>query len=206
MVDFSTVTEFEKRIAQFFGAPYAVATDSCTAGLELCMRYREAPYLLSPRHTYLSVPMLANKLGIKLGWYDADYKWKNYYSIYPGIFDAAVYWERFGYLGIDHRHKSPMVCLSFQHQKHLSTGGRGGMILLDNEKDATELKKMSYDGRLPGIPWREQDIETIGYHYAMTPEMAKIGLDKLDDAITREPKEWTMDLWPDISKMKVFNK
>ena len=33
--DFSVVSEFEKRIAQFFGAPFAVAVDSCTHGIEL---------------------------------------------------------------------------------------------------------------------------------------------------------------------------
>ena len=35
---------------------------------------------------------------------------------------------------------------------------------------AEELKKMSYDGRLPNIPWREQNIPSAGYHYYMTPE------------------------------------
>ena len=24
---------------------------------------------------------------------------------------------------------------------------------------------MSYDGRLPNIPWREQNINSMGYHY-----------------------------------------
>jgi len=36
---FEYVTEFESQIADFFGAPYAVATDSCTHALELCLRY-----------------------------------------------------------------------------------------------------------------------------------------------------------------------
>jgi hypothetical protein len=28
------------------------------------------------------------------------------------------------------------------------------------------------------IPWRDQDIESYGYHYYMTPETAQLGLDK----------------------------
>ena len=63
---------------------------------------------------------------------------------------------------------------------------------------------MSYDGRLPDVPWRAQDIETYGYHYYMTPETAELGLSKLDDAIKTEPKKWSVEDWPDLSKMKVF--
>ena len=78
------------------------------------------------------------------------------------------------------------------------------MILCDNEADAKMLKKMSYDGRLPDVPWRDQDIETMGYHYYMTPETAQLGLDKLKVAIETEPKQWTVSDWPDLTQMKIF--
>ena len=96
------------------------------------------------------------------------------------------------------------MCISFQFRKHLSLG-RGGIILTDNAHAATLLKKMSYDGRLPDVPWREQDIDTHGFHYYMTPETAELGLSKLPDAISSEPKRWKITDWPDLSKMKVFN-
>jgi len=95
--------------------------------------------------------------------------------------------------------------LSFQFQKHLSLG-RGGMILTDNVKAAKELKKMSYDGRIPEIPWRDQDISTVGYHYYMTPEIAEIGLSKLDKAILEKPNKWVYTDWPNLRNMKVFSK
>ena len=97
------------------------------------------------------------------------------------------------------------MCISFQFRKHLALG-RGGIILTDNKESALELKKMSYDGRLPDVPWREQNIETMGYHYYMTPETAELGLKKLPDAIKNEPTQWTINDWPDVSKMKIFNK
>jgi len=78
------------------------------------------------------------------------------------------------------------------------------MILTDNEHAARELKKMTYDGRLPDVPWREQNIETMGYHYYMTPETAQNGLNKLEKAITTKPRQWTVNDWPDLTKMKVF--
>ena len=95
------------------------------------------------------------------------------------------------------------MSLSFQYQKHLSLG-RGGKILTDNKEAAIQLKKMSYDGRLPNIPWRDQNIDTIGYHYYMTPETAQLGLDKLPSAIKTIPRQWTTNDWPDLTQMTVF--
>ena len=64
---------------------------------------------------------------------------------------------------------------------------------------------MVYDGRLPNIPWREQDISTMGYHYYMTPETAQLGLSKLSNAISMQPRKWELLDWPDLTKMTVFN-
>jgi len=201
--DFSTVTEFERRIAEFFGAPYAVAVDSCTHGLELCLRYMSTDCIYCPKRTYLSVPMLANKLGIGLYWDSED--WSCLYGIDEDgkIIDAATYWEKDGYKQV--ARDNQFMCLSFQYQKHLSLG-RGGMILCPDKQSYNQLKKMSYDGRLPGIPWREQDIETMGYHYYMTPETAQLGLDKLQNAIDTPPRIWSWEDYPDLTQMKIFKK
>ena len=197
--DWSTVTEFERQIAEFFGAPYAVAVDSCTHGLELCLRYLNATYMNSPKNTYLSVPMLAQKIGIKLYW--TKPAWINGYIIFNNgdqyIIDAATLWEPSSY-----RHGN-FMCLSFQYQKHLSLG-RGGMILCPDAESAAQLRKMAYDGRERGIPWREQDIDTMGYHYYMTPETAALGLQKLPEAIATPAKIWDWSMYPDLTKMKIF--
>ena len=78
------------------------------------------------------------------------------------------------------------------------------MILCPDKESAEQLKKMSYDGRLPGVPWREQDIDTMGYHYYMTPDTAALGLQKLPKAIATEPRKWTVNDWPDLTQMKIF--
>jgi len=195
VVNWETVTEFEKQIADFFGAPYAVAVDSCTHGLELCLRYKKSRLIEIPKNTYLSVPMLANKINISR--IMIDVYWQNYYHLSNDIYDAAVLWRKDSYIS------NTFMCLSFQYQKHLSLG-RGGMILCDNKEAAEQLKKMSYDGRLPGIPWREQDINTMGYHYYMTPETAALGLQKLPEAITTPPRIWSHEDYPDLTQMKIF--
>ena len=197
-MSFETVKIFENKIAEFFGSPYAVAVDSCTHGIELCLRYQNLSYINVPKRTYISVPFLANKLKINLEWRDEE--WQDYYKVnnhFTPIYDAAVLWKKDSYI------PDSFMCLSFQFQKHLSLG-RGGMILCDNEAAAIDLKKMVYDGRHPDIPWREQDIERFGYHYYMTPETAQKGLDKLDQAKETSPKKWTVTDWPDLSKMKVI--
>ena len=195
-MSFDTVKKFEDAIAEFYGAPYAVATDCCTHAIELCLRYLPKRKIKIPTRTYISVPFTAKKLDIDWDW---DFnEWNDYYFIgNTRIVDAAVYWKRNGYL------PNTWMCLSFQFQKHLSLG-RGGMILLDNEKDAENLKKMSYDGRVPNVPWRDQNINSMGYHYYMTPETAQKGLDSLEEAKRREPKKWLWKDWPDLRQMDVF--
>jgi len=200
-MSFNKIKEFENKIAEFYGAPYAVAVDCCTHGVELCLRYENFSYIEVPKRTYISIPFLSKKLGIQLIWKDEE--WVDYYYLtnnppFTPIIDAAVLWKKDSYI------PGTFMNISFQFRKHLALG-RGGCILTDNKEAALELKKMSYDGRLPDVPWREQDISTMGYHYYMTPETAKLGLEKLPNAIKNKPTQWTINDWPDVSKMKIFN-
>ena len=76
--------------------------------------------------------------------------------------------------------------------------------MCSNNNEYQALKKLSYDGRLPSIPWRNQDIESFGLHYYMTPETAQMGIEKLEEAINSKPKEWEINDWPDLSLLKIF--
>ena len=192
---FQVVTEFENKIAEFFGAPYAIAVDSCTHGVELALRYTQVDHITVPKHTYLSIPFLANKLWIDLFWKDEN--WVDYYYLTDKVIDAAVLWKPNSYI------PGTFMGVSFQYQKHLSLG-RGGIILTDDKEAAVQLKKMSYDGRIPNVPWREQNIDTVGYHYYMTPEVAQNGLDKLSEAINTPPRQWVVSDWPDLTQMSIF--
>ena len=198
-MSFQAVTDFENKIAEYFGSPYAVSVDCCTHGIELCLRMLNVKTITVPTRTYLSVPFLANKIGIELKWKEED--WTDYYYIDNNtnykIIDAAVLWKPNSYIS------GTFMSLSFQFQKHLSLG-RGGMILLDNKEAKDELKKMTYDGRLPDIPWREQNIKSMGYHYYMAPETAMNGLKKLPDAIKNKPKQWLVSDYPDLRNMEIF--
>jgi len=133
----SPVTDFENIIANYFGSEYAVATDSCTHAVELCLRYTTPKSVTCPAHTYLSIPMTFEKLG--LSWEFVESQWQDYYFIgNTNIIDAAVLWKKDSYI------PGTFMCLSFQFRKHLNLG-RGGMILTDNQEAANILKKMSYE-------------------------------------------------------------
>ena len=194
---FELVTKLEDKVASYFGAPYAIATDSCTHGVELCLRYEQPYEVTFPTHTYPSVPFLGEKLGLR--WEFREEEWVDYYQIgNTNVYDAAVLWKMGGYIPGTH------MCLSFQYQKHLKIG-RGGMILTDNKEAYEMLSEMVYDGRNSrDIPWRQQNIRTVGYHYYMTPEAAQTGLDQFEEAILREPKIWTDLDYPDLRTMDVF--
>jgi len=199
-ISFTSVSKFEEEVSKFFGSKYAVAVDSCTHGIELCLRHTKETKINVPKRTYISIPFLAEKLGLDREW--RDEVWEDYYTVNYGekrIIDAAVLWRKNSYI------PNTFMCVSFQFQKHLSLG-RGGMILLDDKNDYINLKKMSYDGRLPDIPWRDQDIDCIGFHYYMTPETAQLGLDKLQEAIETTPKKWVYVDWPDLTEMTIFKK
>ena len=57
-MSFQVIKDFEQEIAKFFGAPYAVATDCCTHGVELSLRYTKATEINVPKRTYLSICLL----------------------------------------------------------------------------------------------------------------------------------------------------
>ena len=196
-MSFEVVKEFENKIAQYYGSSYAVATDCCTHAIELCLRYKKVDKFTVPPNTYPSVPNLAQKIGIEFEWEEQE--WSDFYFLGgTNIVDATVLWKENSYI------PNSLMCLSFQFQKHLRLG-RGGMILTDDKEAKDELKKMSYDGREPDSPWRDQNISTMGYHYYMTPETAMLGLDKLPLAIETEPREWNVKDWPDLRKMELYS-
>ena len=76
---FEIVSNFEKQVAEFYGAPFAVATDSCTHAMELCLRLEQQNKITVPTRTYISVPFLAQKLNLEWVWDDAE--WKDYYFL-----------------------------------------------------------------------------------------------------------------------------
>ena len=193
----STIHQFEQTIANFYGSTYGIAVDSCTHAMELCMRYEKYDFVEIPTNTYISVPLIMKKIGLKQWRWQVN-EWEKYYYIgSTNIVDAAVLWEKNSYI------PGTYFCLSFQQRKHLPLG-RGGMILTDDPTAYYVLKRMSCDGRDFYRPWRDQDIDIMGYHYYMTPEKASEGLEKFQTAVNTPVKDWSYKDYPYLPDMSVF--
>lgn len=170
---FDKILKFEQELAEFTGAPYAVMTDCCTHAIELCLRHDRVREVVMTPYTYLSIPMTMHKLGIK--YYYREEEWAGEYRFHgTRIWDSARRLEQGMY-------RSGMKqCLSFGHDKPLHIG-RGGAILLDDQRAYEAIIRMRYDGRDLNIsPWQTQKIFRVGYHYRPTPEEAMQGLALLE--------------------------
>lgn len=167
------VSFFEKEIAKYCGSKYAIATDSCTNSIFLCLKYLNDPCVVEvPKKTYLSVPMAVKHAG-----YDVKFVDKDWLGSYPlgntPVIDSACYFSEGMY------ERGTFRCLSF-HFKKLIPIGRGGMILTDNSDAAEWLRKARYDGR-PTYAYNDilkTGIDVMGYHMYMTPEQAVRGLEQ----------------------------
>lgn len=192
---FEVIADFERKLAQFTGAPYAVMTDCCTHAIELCMRYLDVKQCEFTAFTYISIPMLMHKLAITYNL--TDEKWIGEYQ-----FHGTVIWDSARRLEPSMYKPGQMQCVSFGYGKPVSTG-RGGAILLDDQQAYQDLLAMRYDGRrLDIVPWQDQQHFRIGYHYRPTPEEA-MQAHQLLARYSLEPKSPLPHAYPDCRLIKI---
>jgi len=193
-MDFEKITKFESALAKFTGAPYAVMTDCCTHSIELCLRYDNIKRVQFPAHTYLSIPMTMHKLGITYNYNDK--LWTGEYQ-----FIGTRVWDSARLLKQDMYRPGQLQCLSFGYGKPLEIG-RGGAVLTDDIEVYDTLKHQCYDGRdLTVIPWEQQKIFKVGYHYKPTIEEAVKGLELLPN-VDQEPK---YKEYPDLRNITIIS-
>jgi dTDP-4-amino-4,6-dideoxygalactose transaminase len=186
--------DFEAALARYTGAPYVVVTDCCTHAIELCMRLDRVTQCSFTAHTYLSVPMIMHQLGIDYDLVDQD--WTGEYQFHgTRIWDSARRLEPGMY------RPGQMQCLSFGHSKPLQLG-RAGAILLDDVEDYDILSQMRSDGRMLSIvPWQDQKIFRVGFHYCPTLEICEQGTRSL--MIHRGANQKVS--YPDLRKISIKN-
>lgn len=179
-MSFDKIIQFERALAEFTGAPYAIMTDCCTHAIELCLRWEKPNGCMFPAYTYLSIPMTMHKLGIP--YILEDKQWTGEYQFRnTRIWDSARRLEKNMY------RPGMMQCLSFGHGKPLQIG-RGGAILLDDKEAYDTILMQRYDGRdLNTIPWESQQAFRVGYHYKPTLEEAALGLVLLEGVTVNNP-------------------
>ena len=191
---FDKIFEFERELAKYTGAEYAVMTDCCTHAIELCFRHDHVRDCAYPAYTYLSIPQLMHRLGIR-GIMVDDPNWIGEYQ-----FLNTRVWDSARLLRPGMYRRGQLQCLSFGYSKPLDAG-RGGAILMDNLEDYRALSAMRYDGRdLTISPWQDQQIFRTGYHYRPTLEEAQRCLELLP-TVNTEPKHV---IYPDCRKITII--
>lgn len=193
MSSWDSVRQFERTVAEFSGSKYAVAVDSCTNAIFLCLKYLCAETVLVPNRTYVSVPMSVIHSGAKVIF--TDVSWNGTYELSPyPVIDSACRFREDMYEG-------GFQCLSFQARKRLPIG-KGGMILTDDEKAVEWLTKARACGRNVKIPLSQDNIDMLGWNMVMTPEQASRGL-QLMESMVFDQKDSVFE-YPDLRNMKVF--
>jgi len=185
--DFDKIANFEKELAEFTGAQYAIMTDCCTHAIEMCLRYDKITDCSFTPYTYISIPMTMHKLGINYNYFPDHLphrqQWIGEYK-----FEGTRIWDSARRLEENMYRPGMMQCLSFGHDKPLHIG-RGGAILLDDKKAYDSIIRMRYDGRdLNTRPWTEQKTFHVGYHYKPRPEEADWGRALLQGIKENKPK------------------
>lgn len=193
---FRVVEMFEEAMAEYAGAAYGVATESCSAAIFLCLQHEgvDGQRITLPAHTYISVPAAVIQAGGSVRF--SDFPWSGVYRLKPTrIFDGALRMQRDMYT-------DGLLCVSFHARKHLKIG-RGGMVLTDDREAAEWLRRARFDGRTGSIPFMADAVHEIGWNAYMTPEQAARGLQLLealpDDSPDLDPG------YPDLRTLPVFS-
>lgn len=211
---YQVIRNFEKRVAEYSGAPYAIAVSSCTNALFLCLKWCKEidpdRKIVIPARTYISVPLAIIHAKLNLGF--DDFYWEGVYQLYPyPLFDAAKRFKKNMFVDITKNYNSSsfttinnlFVCLSFHGRKILNIG-EGGMILTDCEESIDWFKKMRYSGRDEVSYSKQKDIKLPGYKMHMTPEQAARGLVLMDFMKDDNPDQ--IEDYTDLRKFSVFKK
>ena len=198
---YQVIKDFEHEIAEWSGAKYGVAVESCTAALFLSLEYRKVRQkhlgtIEIPANTYPGVACSIIHAGGRVKF--SREPWSGVYELKPyRVIDGALRFQQGMYEGGLH-------CLSFHMKKHLPIG-RGGMILTNDEDAARWLRKARFDGR-DEKPLSEDDFTMLGWNAYMTPEQASRGLQLFATVKNKVLPDLDVKAqgYPDLSRYKVY--
>ena len=170
---YQVVRNFEAAMADFTGAPYAVAVDSCSAALFLCCLFekvKDKSEVVLPKFTYPSAANSVVNAGGRVRFEDIKWQGMGWYLFRnTRIVDCAKRLKRGGYF------ENTLMCHSF-HAKKTIPIGRGGMIVTDDADANDWLRTARFDGRHE-TPLQLDSLAGPGWNMYMTPAQAARGLE-----------------------------
>jgi dTDP-4-amino-4,6-dideoxygalactose transaminase len=200
--------QFEQKLCEYTGAPFAVAVDNCSNALFLALMWHAKTNpqyvqdIMIPNRTYPAVPCEIIHAGYAVKFFNLGIGVKKLVGPYPlwptDIWDCALRFTSGMYKPGQYQ------CLSFTGpRKHLKLS-KGGAILTDDYQAYLWFKKARFSGREEKDYLQDDfDIDpVIGWNFYMMPEIAARGL-----LLMQSFPEHNEDLeieYPDLSKFKCY--
>ena len=204
---YDITNEFEKRLAEYTGAPYVVTVDNQSNALFLALTYEKVKgqEITIPSRTYPSVPCEIIHAGVKVKFKpNKGKKLKGAYQLEPtNVWDSALCFTADMYKPGTH------MCVSFTGPyKHFKLS-KGGAILTDSEDAYFWFKRARYSGRRE-CSYHEDHFDMLGWNFYMMPELAARGLllmNQFYDSAGKPKTNPDLELsYPDLSKFEIYNK
>jgi dTDP-4-amino-4,6-dideoxygalactose transaminase len=203
---YDITAEFERRLCEYTGAPYAVAVDNQSNALFLALMREgvEGQIVRIPSHTYPSVPCEIIHAG---GIVEFDYSSKVLRGEYrlqgTNVWDSALRFTAGMY------RQGQTQCLSFTGPyKHLKLG-KGGAILTNSEEDYNWYKRARFSGRNE-CSYHADNLDMLGWNFYLLPEIAARGVRDMNQFYNLDgsPKDMPdIELpYPDLSKFPIYTK
>lgn len=195
----NVTVDFERALCDYTGAPYAVATTSCTMALLLACSYllrdHKGKVIEIPKRTYVGVPMSIFHAGGRPTF--RDEQWSGAYQLSPlPVWDCARRFTGGMYV------PGQFQCVSFHAAKILGDT-QGGAILHDDIDADAWFRRARFDGRTQGVVPCEDTFHMIGWHAYLSPDVAARLLFKLS-VLPAHNDDLPWDDYPDLSVAPVF--
>lgn len=207
---YDITNEFEKRLAEYTGAPYVVTVDNQSNALFLALYYEhyinksiKTDSITIPNRTYPSVPCEIIHAGLKVKF--RQVKGKTIKGAY--ILEGSNVWDSALSFTTDMYKPNQHMCISFTGPyKHFKLS-KGGAILTDDYTAYLWFKRARYSGRRE-CSYHDDHFDMIGWNFYMIPELAARGLLLMNQFYNMDgSKKQNEDLelpYPDLSKYKVY--
>ena len=202
------VTEdFERELAKYTGAPYAVALDNASNALFLSLMYEgiAGATITIPARTYPSVPCEIIHAGGKVKFEAIEGETlTGAYQLRPSrTWDSALRFTSDMYL------RNTFMCLSFTGPyKHLKLS-KAGAILTDDENAYEWFKRARFSGRREKS-YHDDEFDMLGWNFYLLPEIAARGVLMMKQFYNLDgSKKQNFDItlpYPDLSTSDVYKR
>jgi dTDP-4-amino-4,6-dideoxygalactose transaminase len=209
---YDITNEFERRLAEYTGAPYVITLDNQSNGLFLALYYENyvkksinTNEITIPNRTYPSVPCEIIHAGLKVKFKQVKGKTiKGAYNLEgSNVWDSALSFTSEMYKPDTH------MCISFTGPyKHFKLS-KGGAILTDSHEAYLWFRRARYSGRRE-CSYHDDNLDMLGWNFYMMPELAARGVLLMGQFYDGEGKpKHNADLelpYPDLSKFPIYTK